>query len=315
MALAPPLDALIATKLAHAAAPPWELPIAEVRAGFAKLWDARMTGGPVAVAAVEDRAAPTRAGAVPVRLYRPEAGVRPVLVHCHGGGWVKGGIAETDAFCRRLARATGRLVVSVGYRLAPEHPFPAPLEDAWDAARWAFAQAEALGGTRQGFAMAGESAGGNMAAGVCLMARDRGDPRIAAQVLLQPWLDLTLGFPSVAMPETECLVPRADLAWYRRTYAGPDADFRDPRLSPLWAPDLSGLPPALIVAAGQDTLRDEAEAFAGKLAEAGTPATYACYPGMVHGFLQMAGLVPEAREAIELVARFLGDHAPSRPGT
>ncbi|HEX6010229.1 MAG TPA: alpha/beta hydrolase fold domain-containing protein, partial [Geminicoccaceae bacterium] len=125
------------------------------------------------------------------------------------------------------------------------------------------------------------------------------------QVLLQPVVDFTLSFPSIGMPETECLVPRGDLAWYYREYQGPGGDPRDPRVSPLWAEDVAGLPPALIVAAEFDTLRDEAEAYAAKLRAAGVAVRYSCYPGMIHGFLQMAGVVEAAQRAIDEVATFL----------
>jgi acetyl esterase len=306
MPLDPSLKQVIDAKLAHARAPQWELPIGEVRAAFAAFWTPAVTGEPVAVAAVEDRAVPTRAGGVPARVYRPAAGEElPLLLYFHGGGYVKGGVADTDAFCRRLARATRRVVVSVGYRLAPEHPFPAALDDAWDAAAWAFAHAGALGATASPFAVSGESAGGNLAAVTCLHARSRDEVRIARQVLLQPVVDFTLSFPSIGMMKTECLVPRGDLAWYYREYQGPGGDPRDPRVSPLWAEDVAGLPPALIVAAEFDTLRDEAAAYAGKLRAAGVEVAYSCYAGMIHGFLQMAGLVEAAQRAIDDVAAFL----------
>jgi acetyl esterase len=306
MPIDPRLKRLIDAKLAHARARQWELPIGEVRAAFAAFWTSAVTGEPVAVAAVEDRAVPTRSGSVPARVYRPVAGEElPLLLYFHGGGYVKGGVAESDAFCRRLARTARRVVVSVGYRLAPEHPFPAALDDAWDATAWAFARAGELGATARSFAVSGESAGGNLAAVTCLQARSRGEVRIARQVLLQPVVDFTLGFPSIAMPATECLVPRRDLAWYYREYQGPGGDPRDPRVSPLWAEDVAGLPPALVIAAEFDTLRDEAAAYAEKLRAAGVAATYSCYPGMIHGFLQMAGVVEAAERAIEEVAAFL----------
>jgi acetyl esterase len=309
MPIDPRLQRLIDAKLEHARAPQWELPIEEVRAAFAAFWTPAVTGEPVGVAAVEDRAVPTRSGSVPARVYRPVAGDEPLplLVYFHGGGYVKGGIVESDAFCRRLARTARQVVVSVGYRLAPEHPFPAALDDAWDATAWAFAHAGELGATARSFAVSGESAGGNLAAVVCLLARSSGEVRIARQVLLQPVVDFTLGFPSIGMPKTECLVPRGDLAWYYREYQGPRGDPRDPRVSPLWAEDLAGLPPALVIAAEFDTLRDEAAACAEKLRAAGVTVAYSCYPGMIYGFLQMAGLVEAAQRAIDEVATFLRD--------
>jgi acetyl esterase len=216
---------------------------------------------------------------------------------------VKGGLDEAAAFCRRLTQSTGRLVASVEYRLAPEHPFPAALDDAYAATSWAFEQAAQLGATRDSFAVSGESAGGNLAAVVCLLAKSRQEVRISHQVLLQPVTDFTLSSPSIAMPATECLIPRDDLAWYYRTYYGAG---RDPRVSPLWAEDVSGLPRALIIAAEYDTLRDEAAAYAEKLRSAGVEVTYSCYAGMIHGFMGMGELVEEAQQAIDEIARFLG---------
>lgn len=302
MPLAPPLARLIEGKLAHTMAQQWEMPIAAVRDGFAKLWTPDLTGPPVSMAAVEDRLA----GTVPVRVYHPQAvPAAALLMYFHGGGWVKGGLAETDAFCRRLAHTTGRITVSVDYRRAPEHPFPAALDDVWAATSWAYAHATELGGSPDGFAVCGESAGGNLAAVVSQLARNSDSVSIDRQILLQPVTDLTLSCPSIAMPETECLVPRADLAWYYRQYAGTGADLHEARLSPLWATDLGGLPPALIIAAEYDSLRDEAEAYAQRLEAAGVDVRYHCYPGMVHGFLQMAGLVPDAQQAIDEIAAFL----------
>jgi acetyl esterase len=151
--------------------------------------------------------------------------------------------------------------------------------------------------------MCGESAGGNLAAVACM--RLRSDPRVAIryQVLLQPVVDFTLSLPSVALPPTECLVPREDLAWYYRTYCSDRCDPRDPRVSPIFAENLSGLPAALIIAAEYDTLRDKAQVYAERLAAAGVAARYTCYAGMVHGFLQMRGLVPDAQAATEEIAR------------
>jgi acetyl esterase len=308
--LDPRLAALIAGKLAHTTAQQWELPIEAVRAGFAKLWTPALTGDPVALAGIEDRLIPARAGKVPVRLYRPDGAIDPsLLMYFHGGGWVKGGLDEADAFCRRLARSTGRIVVAVDYRLAPEHPFPAALDDVWDATAWAYRHAAELGATAHAFAVSGESAGGNLAAVTCRLARADGQASIDGQVLLQPVTDLTLSFPSIAMPETECLVPRGDLAWYYRQYLGAGGDPRDPRLSPLWADDPAGLAPALIIAAEYDSLRDEAAAYAERLRAAGVAVRYSCYPGMIHGFLQMTGLVAAAQQAIDEIAAYLDQGA------
>jgi acetyl esterase len=297
MPLDPALARLIRTKLAHTQAQQWELPIAQVRRAFRELWTPAMTGEPQRVARIVPVTIPGPARDIPARAYVADESRRdPVMLYFHGGGYVKGGLDECDAFCRRLAFVTQHLVLSVDYRLAPEQPFPAAADDCFAAALWASEHAAELGGRADALVLCGESAGGNLAAVTCLKARGDERLRIRRQILLQPVVDFTLSFPSIAMPETECLVPRADLAWYYGSYYG-QRERRDPRVSPLYAADLSGLPPALIIAAEFDTLRDEAEAYAGRLQASAVPTTYRCYPGMVHGFLQMRGLVPPQADA------------------
>lgn len=306
MALHPKLRVLIDAKLAARQAPQWELPIAEVRRGFRALWTPAMTGVALPVNRVADITIPGLSAPLPARLYAPERDrAYPILMYLHGGGYVKGGLDESDVLCRNLAALAQHMVISVAYRLAPEHPFPAALDDAIAAAAWACARAADRGATPGPVVICGESAGGNLAALTALHARS--DPRIAIrrQVLLQPVVDFALTFPSIAMAPTECLVPKADLAWYYRTYAGLDHDMKDPRVSPLYVNDLSGLPPALVIAAEYDTLRDEAHAYAERLQAAGVATRYSCYPGMIHGFLQMGGLVTDARAALAEVARFV----------
>ncbi len=307
MPLHPALRELLDEKIAHTVAPQWQLPIEEVRASFRTLWSPTMTGDPVAVASVEDRTIATESGPVNTRVFTPRGdGPLPLMMYFHGGGYVKGGVIETDAFCRRLAKTTGNIVVSVDYRLAPENPYPAALDDAYQSTVWAYEHAENLGGTRRSFSVCGESAGGNLATVTCLMAKSSGEVEIARQVLLQPVVDFTLSYPSIDMPASECLVPREDLAWYYEEYYGSDRDPRDFRVSPIFADDLSGLPPALIIAAEYDALRDEAEAYAVRLRSSGVQAKYSCYDGMIHGFLQMAGLVDEAQAAIDEIASTAG---------
>jgi acetyl esterase len=303
MTLHPALRKMIDEKLANTKAPQRCLPIVEVRASFHDLWSPSLTGAPMEVASVENGTVDTDTGAVPVRVFTPEAdGPMPIMMYFHGGGYVKGGLDETDAFCRRLARTSGNVVVSVDYRLTPEHPFPAALDDAYACSQWAYQNAKALGGTNDSFSVCGESAGGNLAAVTCLLARSSGGIEIRHQVLLQPVVDFTLSFPSIGMPASECLVPRDDLAWYYEEYYS--GDTRNFRVSPIFADDLAGLPPALIITAEHDTLRDEGKAYADRLASSGVPTQYRCYSGMIHGFLQMAGLVEEAQQAIEEIAAF-----------
>ncbi len=304
MALHPALQHLIETKLALARPPQWELPIAEVRRGFRALWTPEMTGSPLSVDRVERVSIPSGNATIPARLYVPDRrSASPILIYLHGGGYVKGGLDECDVFCRNLSSLARHTVVSVDYRLAPEHPFPAALDDAIAATAWVCAHAADFGAAPGPVVICGESAGGNLAAVTCLHARS--DPRLAIrqQVLLQPVVDFAQSFPSMAMKPTECLVPRDDLAWYYRTYAGANHDMQDPRLSPLYATELSGLPSALVIAAEYDTLRDEAKAYAKRLQAASVPAVYSCYRGMIHGFMQMGGLVADARAALAEIAR------------
>ena len=303
MALDLALKHLIEQKLSHAVKPQWEMPIEEVREACRKLWTPAITGDPVPIGRVADLLLPGSGAPLRARLYATGVAPRPVMLYFHGGGYVKGGIEESDAFCRNLARVTGHIVLSVDYRLAPEHRFPAAHDDAVAATVWAAEHTVELGATAGPVVVCGESAGGNLAALTCL--RLRGDPRVTIrlQVLLQPVIDFTLSFPSIAMPATECLVPRDDLAWYYATYLDGRCPPADASVSPIRSRDLSGLPPALIIAAEYDTLRDEAQAYAVRLREAGTAARYVCADGMVHGFLQMRGLVAGAQAATEEIAR------------
>jgi acetyl esterase len=306
MALNAALKQLIETKVAHTREPQWAQPISQVRQAFRNLWTPAITGEPVSVRRIEDMTIAGVGDPIPTRVYTPDSPDRcPLILYLHGGGYVKGGIEESDAFCRNLAHVTRHIVLSIDYRLAPEHRFPAALDDAIAAAIWARTYAVDLGGAPGPIVVCGESAGGNLAAAACLHLRSHPQAMIGYQVLLQPVIDFTLSFPSVDLPSGECLVSRADLAWYYEMYCNDRCDSRDPRVSPIYADDLSRLPPALIIAAEYDTLRDEAEAYAERLKAAGVAATYICAPGMVHGFLQMRGIVPDAQIATEEIARAL----------
>ena len=305
MALNSALKQLIETKLAHTQKPQWALPITDVRQAFRNLWTPAITGEPVSIPRIEDVSIPGLDKPIGARLYAGRSEPAPLMLYFHGGGYVKGGIEESDAFCRNLAFVTRHIVLSVDYRLAPEHPFPAALDDAVAATIWAAAHAVDVGGASGPIVVCGESAGGNLAAVTCLQLRSSAPVAIRHQVLLQPVVDFTLSYPSTAMSASECLVPRDDLAWYYKTYCNNQCDAGDPRVSPIFGPDLSVLPPALIIAAEYDTLRDEAEAYAERLKSAGVATRYICARGMVHGFLQMRGLVPDAQTATEEIARTL----------
>lgn len=236
---------------------------------------------------------------IPARLYRPRPGTLPLLVYFHGGGWVVGSVASSDPFCRALANASGCAVLSLEYRLAPEDPYPAAAEDAYAATRWSADHAAEHGMDPARIAVGGSSAGGNLAAVAALMARERGAPRIAFQLLHVPVTDHDFDTPSYRANAIGYGLTRSGMRWFWDQYA-PDPKVRgEPYASPLRAKDLSHLPPAHVVTAECDPLRDEGKAYASRLLAAGVPTTYVEYPGMVHGFTGMAVTIPMGRTAID----------------
>jgi acetyl esterase len=243
---------------------------------------------------------------LPARLYRPDAAAdKPVLVYFYGGGWTLGSIETSDAVCRTLANATGALVLAPGYRLAPEHKFPTAVYDCFAAVRWVADNAARLGADPARIAVGGDSAGGNLAAAVTLLARDRGGPALAAQVLVYPNTDYESDTPSLRENTDPLLFNRTSVGWYWGHYLNSPADGVDPLASPLRADDLSGLPPALVITAEYDPLRDQAEQYATALSEAGVPVVASRYDGMVHGFFCMAGDLDAGRRAQAEAAGFL----------
>jgi acetyl esterase len=247
------------------------------------------------------------AGTIPLRSYTPIAGgteALPAIIYFHGGGFVLGDLDSYDALCRTLANESGCRVISVDYRLAPEHPFPAAVEDGFAALQWIESHAADLPVDANRIAVAGDSAGGNLAAVVCQKAKEnRSSPEIAFQILIYPALRL-IPQRHAAGEEIEAAFPldlRA-MNWFQSLYVPQDADPADPRLCPLEARDLTGLPPAYIVTAGLDPLRSDAIAYAERLKQAGVSATHVDYPGMIHGFFSMQGLIPLATAAIAAAA-------------
>jgi len=237
-----------------------------------------------------------------VRAYVPPSDdALPVLVYFHGGGWVRGDLDTHDGLCRLLADVAACVVVSVDYRRAPEHPFPTPVSDAYAATEWAAEYAAVVGGDPDRIAVGGDSAGGNLAAAVTLLARERGGPDIAHQVLLYPVTDYDLDTESYHENAEGYLLSRASMRWYWDRYLDDELDGANPFASPLRAPDLSALPSATVVTAGYDPLRDEGAAYADRLREAGVAVTYANYPGMVHVFASFPDL-DRAQDARETVA-------------
>ena len=239
------------------------------------------------MAAVENTQVPGPAGAIPVRIFRPRMfdGLAPVLVYLHGGGWVVGSLDGYDLVCRQLALAGDCVVVSVDYRLAPEHPYPAAIDDCVVA--WAHLQLAAaeLGLDAARFAVAGDSAGGNLAAALCLRLRAAGRALPCHQVLYYPVTDAPGAWPSYAANGRGYLLTQAAMDWFWNHYAGHLAAPWPEDLTPLRADSLAGLPAALVVTAGYDPLRDEGEQYANRLQAAGVPTELRQYPGQIHGFL------------------------------
>ncbi len=266
-------------------------------------------GHPPAVARVEDRLVPGPAGPIPARLYVPFADDRrrPLVVHYHGGGWVIGDLDTHDTACRHLALEADVGVLAVDYRLAPEHRFPAAVDDALAAFRWAAANAAELGFDPARVAVAGDSAGGNLAAVVAQLAARDGGPRPAAQLLAYPVTDLSTKHPSYRLFADGFLLTERDMDWFRGHYLPDDAAALDPRASPLLAPDLHGLPPAVVLTCGFDVLRDEGEAYAWRLEQAGVPVQLRRSADLIHGFCNAVSVSPLSRAAMIVGARLLRD--------
>jgi acetyl esterase/lipase len=280
----------------------------KMRDGFRRLARSVDVKG-VQVGKIEDGELPGPGGALPYRIYRPQqsvAGPLPALVYFHGGGCVFGDLDTHDGLCRVLAAESGCAVVAVDYRRAPEHKFPAAVEDSYAATAWVIEHAAALGLDAGRIAVGGDSAGGGLAAVVAQMAVSRG-PRLALQVLLCPVMNLRAETPSRRELAQGYFLDEATIDWMLGHYCEPNQDIGDPRLSPLRAPRFSGLPPAHIHTAEFDPLRDEGAAYAEQLRRAGIAARYTCHAGMIHYFYAMAGAIPAARLALEAAAAALGE--------
>jgi acetyl esterase len=260
---------------------------------------ASMRVAPPAVRSAVDRRIPGPAGDVPVRVYTPNGPAPlPLLVYFHGGGWVLGGLDTHDGICRELANGGGCVVVSVDYRLAPEHKFPAGAEDCYAATQWAAAHAAELGADAKRMAVGGDSAGGNLAAVVAQMARDRGGPPIVFQLLVYPVIAAAFDTQSYRDNAEGYLLTAGDMRWFWNHYLGTPTESDNPYASPLRARTLAGLPPALVITAGFDPLRDEGELYAHRLEEGGVPTRLSRYEGMIHGFFGMGHIMDQARAAV-----------------
>ena len=268
---------------------------------------------PAPMEGVEDRRVPVEGGDFGIRVYtprRPATGsTLPIVVYFHGGGWTAGDLDSHDTTARYYAANADAIVVSVDYRRPPEHKFPAAVNDSLAAVEWAATHSRDIGGDAARIAVAGDSAGGNLAAVLCQLARQRGGPRIVYQALIYPTVDLRGPALTPAYPSRgqfgggDYFLSTRDMEWFRALYLSDVArEPDDPRVSPIAAGDLSGLPPALVVTAGCDPLRDEGMAYADRLAAAGVSVEYRCFEGTIHAFMSFAAAIPMGLEALSFVA-------------
>jgi len=306
--LDPQLQAMRDQRERDGVPPLYTMSLADARA--ADLASIRESGGePEPVHEVANLTIPGPGGELPLRVYRPaSARPLPALLYFFGGGWVLGTIDTADGVSRSLANSSGALVAVVGYRLAPEHPFPAAVEDCYAAVRWVAGHAEEIGADPARLVVGGDSAGGNLAAAVALRARADG-PALAGQLLVYPNTDQLADDRSMRAADDPFLFNRRSVAWYRRHYLANPDDAADPLASPLRAESLAGLPPTLVITAEYDPLRDQGEAYAHRLADAGVQVELSRYPGMAHGFFTMAGTVDASRAAIQQASSFVRTRA------
>jgi len=257
----------------------------------------------LAVERVENFMIPGPKGEIPIRLYYP-SGDPPfaVLVYFHGGGWVMGDLDTHHGVCHALAKRSSCLVVSVDYRLAPEHRYPSAIEDAYAATSWVAQNADYIQADPDRLAVGGDSAGGHLAAVVALMARDRKGPRIDLQVLIYPITDCKFNTPSYIENKEGYMLTIDLMKWFWNHFIEDEGQANDPYVSPLRAKNFSDLPQALIITAEYDPLRDEGEAYGKRLQEAGVKVTLSRYPGMIHGFIRMNARLDKAKEALDEVA-------------
>ncbi len=304
MPLDPQIKVLLDQMAALNAPPLHTLPPEFARMAIKAGPSAAIEGAPVG--RVENRTIPGPTGEIPVRIYTPEGvGPFPTLVYFHGGGWVICDLDTHDALCRDLTNGAGCVTVSVDYRLAPESKFPAAVDDCVAAMEWVAAHAGEIGGDSARLAVGGDSAGGNLAAVVAQVARQRGGPKLGFQLLIYPATDFTADTDSIRENSEGYFLTHDDMVWFRDHYL-PSLDERtNPLASPMLAPDLSGLPPALVITAEYDPLRDEGEQYGQRLREAGVPVTISRYDGMVHGFLSLAAGLDGGRRGIDEAASAL----------
>jgi Esterase/lipase len=252
------------------------------------------------VASVKDITIPGPNGTIPIRIYTPfGSGPFPLFIFFHGGGWVLGDLDSYDDLCYQLTNKAGAIVISVAYRLAPEHKFPEAPQDCYAATQWIAEHAHKYNGDPARIAIGGDSAGGNLTAVVTQMARAQQGPHLIFQLLIYPATDMTAATASLSENAEGYFLTRDDLYWFTRHYIRTEEDKRDPLASPYLAADLHGLPPALIITGEYDPLRDEGELYGQRLQEAGVPVTIHRYPGMIHGFISLPSFLQQGRNAIQ----------------
>jgi acetyl esterase len=285
--------------MGQAGLPPFEeMTVPAARAAAGSFID--LQGEAVELPSVQDRTVPGPAGDIPMRVYTPEgSGPHPVIVYFHGGGWVIGDLEVSDKPCRQLAASAGAVVVSVDYRLAPEHRYPAAYDDSYAATAWVSEHADELNVDASKLAVCGDSAGGNLAAAVALGARDNGGPAISAQLLIYPVTDFAFNTESYRANGEGYLLQRGSMQWFWAHYLGAQDRGTEPYASPAHAESLAGLPAAYVATAEFDPLRDEGEAYARALSDAGVSVTAKRFDGLIHGFFWMAGAVPSGKSIVD----------------
>ncbi len=301
------IDAILKQMAANPAPKMWEVGAPQARAmylGMRDLFDAKG----VAIGKVDSVEIPGPGGPMAARIYTPvgmTGRVTPACVYYHGGGWVIGDLDTHDAACRMLANESGCRVISVDYRLAPENKFPAAFDDAYAALVWTEKNALDHSINPNRLAVAGDSAGGNLAAAVALHARLKGGPKLSFQALIYPVTQARADTRSMHDLAAGYVLEKASMDWFFDQYLDAGADLNDPRVSPLAAPDVSGVAPAFVLVAGYDPLKDEGKDYAAKLKAAGVPATLVEYDSMIHGFITMGGVAPQAAQALKEIGRAL----------
>lgn len=306
MALDEATTAFLAEMAESGAKPLHEMTPEEARGLMAELGE--MSGPGPEMARADDVSVRTAEGAFLLRVLVPDTSPRAVIVYYHGGGWVIGDIAGFDALGRTLAQRTGCAVVLVDYRLAPEYRYPTAVEDSWAALRWADEHVEELAGERVPLIVAGDSAGGNLSAIMAQRARDSGGPDVALQVLVYPVTDCDFDNASYVDPENQLMLSRESMIWFWDHYAPEPADRKSPGASPLQATDLVGLSPAVVLTAEHDPLRDEGEAYAERLEQAGVPVQHRRFDGQMHGFFTMINVLPGSAAGIDYVVEAVERH-------